>query len=737
MSVIFEVDKNLKTSLMNNGIKNVSLYVFSDVSKDFSYNKNHFVVSDKILYVLDEKHNIINKLTNEEIDEIKIDYLLNYGRIYAVKDNKYTLIGCFSKHLSKHFSAFKKHFNDAINEKEILKDKRISNKCPSCGRILRNDQTYCPKCYSKKNTLFRLLSYIKKYKIAIVLLVLLLLITGAIGVFTPILTNQIFYNEVLNPEGKFFNKILLFASFFMFLKVCGCLIRILYGRLFANTSAKICFDMKNDVFQAMQRLSLNFFKDKDTGSLMNRVVWDVNMIFYFIIEDMPKFIISLMETVGIAIYLLCLKFELALLVCLPLPFVLVVLVYFMPMFRRNWEQNAARNNELNSMVSDTLEGFRVVKVFSRHKKESYRFEKISDKNKKSFVKNHQLRSIIYPITQLIAAVSVVIVWVIGGYFVITNNGMDYGIFATFVAGVELLFVPLESMSNIIFTNLPRVISCSRRIFEIIDSKEEIKESDNPIYLEKIDGNIEFKNVTFGYESNKFVLDNISFNIKANTSLGIVGQTGVGKTTLVNLLSRLYDINDGQILIDGIDIKQIALKSLHQHISLISQDTYLFKGSVLENIRYAKPNATYQEVIEAAKIANAHEFILSLKNGYETIIGEGHTLLSTGQRQRISIARAVLLNSKIIIFDEATSAMDTITEKAIQESISNISKGKTVIIIAHRLSTLNDVDQIIVIDKHKIVEKGTMQELIDNNKTFTKLYKIQKEALDYIKVGGDI
>jgi len=203
-----------------------------------------------------------------------------------------------------------------------------------------------------------------------------------------------------------------------------------------------------------------------------------------------------------------------------------------------------------------------------------------------------------------------------------------------------------------------------------------------------------------------------------------------------LLTRLYEVNDGEILIDGINVKDLSLNYLHKNVSLISQDTYLFKGSILENIRYAKPEATDKEIIEAAKKANAHEFIMSLKNGYDTIIGEGFTLLSTGQRQRISIARAVLLNSKIIIFDEATSAMDTLTERAIQESIKNISIGKTVIIIAHRLSTLNDTDQIIVIDKHKIVEQGSMKELILKNGTFTKLYKIQQEALNYIKIGGN-
>lgn len=294
-------------------------------------------------------------------------------------------------------------------------------------------------------------------------------------------------------------------------------------------------------------------------------------------------------------------------------------------------------------------------------------------------------------------------------------------------------MPLEFIVNFLFDHTNRAMNCARRIFEIIDGNSDIIEKEHPIILKDIQGKIEFQSVDFAYEAHLPILKNISFTVEPNQSLGIVGKTGVGKTTIVNLLTRLYDVVSGQILIDGINIKDIELKSLHQNISMISQDTYLFKGSILDNIRYARPEATFEEVIEAAKMASAHEFIMKLPNGYDTLIGEGEINLSGGERQRLSIARAVLLNSKIIIFDEATAAMDTKTEKMIQEAIYRLQKNKTVIMIAHRLSTLKDVDHLIIIENKEIVEEGTMQELIQNKKQFYELYRIQKEALKHIGV----
>ncbi len=744
MDFIFPMPDTVKKSFKEKNIENVDLYISSKLDANLEYNSTYYVIFDSKLHVFDKNFTLLHVFTKEDMDTIKIEYFLNYGKIYVVKDNHYQSIGYFDKSQLKYFALFEKYclkvMNHQMSEEDYQsKDVLQSHEsiCPKCGRPYEANIHYCKKCYGKSSTFLRLLKYIKKYKIAFFSILVLLILSSVLGVIIPIFTSKILYNEVLTVGGKWYGKILLFTSLFLLLRVFGSILSILYGRIAAKTSSNICFDMKNDVFSSMQRLSLKFFKDKETGNLMNRVVWDVNMVFYFITDDIPNFCINLLQTLGIVVYLLCLNAKLALFVFIPIPFIVLAFIKISPVFHRNWQQNSARENELSNIVSDTLEGFRVVKVFSGHSKEIHRFEEVSKRNTNSFVHHMKFRSTVYPIIQLIISFSIFIVWGFGGYLVIkgeNSGGMNYGDFATFVAGLDLLYTPLEYMTNILFSNIPRVLSCSRRIFEIVDADVDVKEHENPVTLKNIQGEIEFQNVSFSYEINKTILKNISFKVPANTSIGIVGQTGAGKSTLMNLLARLYDVNEGNILIDGINIKDLSFQTLHSNVTMISQDTYLFKGTILENIRYAKPEASLEEVIQAAKIANAHDFIMKFENGYDTLIGQGATNLSGGERQRISIARAVLVNARIIIFDEATSAMDTITERAIQESITKLSENRTVLMIAHRLSTLKDVDRLIVIDKQTIIEEGTMQELIDLNGKFAELYNIQQDALKHIRIG---
>lgn len=744
MDFIYPLDEETKEGLKNFQFKKIDLYVYSSLDLKLNYSKTHYVITDETLYIIDENFHLLMKFTNQEIEEIKIDNVLNYSRLYIKVNNKIVLIGNIDKTHLKAFFVFQKYGLKVLNQQMCEEDyhskdieKSQERICPKCHRPYENDLNYCTHCYGKSKTFFRLLSYIKRYKGAFISIVLLLIFSSIIGVFTPIFTNKILYNEVLDQNGRWFGKILLFVICFLILKIFSMVINILYGRVIAKASANLCFDMKNDVFSAMQRLSLKFFKDKETGNLMNRVVWDVNMVFYFIVDDIPALCINLMQTIGVMVYLLTLRVELAIFAFLIIPVLVVLFVKIRPVFKMNWQQIAARNNELNNAVSDTLEGFRVVKVFSGHEKEVKRFTDISKRTSSAYVKQYRFHQFVYPMIMFIISFAVFVTWGYGGYLVIlgtSNGGMDYGDFATFVAGIDLLYTPLESVVNTIFTRIPSTLTSARRIFEIIDANIDVKESVNAIDLKDIKGEIEFKNVSFSYDINQTILKNVSFKVPANTSLGIVGHTGAGKSTLMNLLARLYDVDSGAIYIDGINIKDISFKSLHQNVSMISQDTYLFKGSIYENIKYAKPEATLHEVIQAAKVANAHDFIMKFENGYDTLIGQGATNLSGGERQRISIARAVLLNSKIIIFDEATSAMDTITEKAIQESITKLSKGKTVLMIAHRLSTLKDVDRLIVIEKKGIIEEGSMAELVQLKGKFYELYTIQQEALKHIKVG---
>ena len=317
---------------------------------------------------------------------------------------------------------------------------------------------------------------------------------------------------------------------------------------------------------------------------------------------------------------------------------------------------------------------------------------------------------------------------------VIQGNMSYGMLLTFISYMNMIYSPMFSFVDMVswFTDSLNAMS---RLIEVMDAEPEVVESKEPKTLGNIQGHVEFRHVDFSYDKNRKIIDDVSFDIEAGHALGIVGHTGAGKSTLANLLIRLYDVTAGEILIDGINVKDISFAELRKHVSIVSQETYLFMGTILDNIRYAKPDATYEEVIEAAKIAGAHDFIIKLPDGYSTMIGFGYKDLSGGERQRLSIARSILRDPKILILDEATAAMDTETERKIQTAIERLSRGRTTITIAHRLSTLRDADKLIVIENGKMPESGTHLELINKKGIYYNLYKLQLDAMKNIGIEG--
>ncbi|MBO4261599.1 MAG: ABC transporter ATP-binding protein, partial [Clostridia bacterium] len=386
----------------------------------------------------------------------------------------------------------------------------------------------------------------------------------------------------------------------------------------------------------------------------------------------------------------------------------------------------AAARRFNGRLTDSMGAIKVTKAFAMEKQETVRFTEVTEGLAASSKKIIIFRNIAPPALRLTMYLSTILVWLVGGWLTIKGH-MTYGFFAAFLAYCGMLNAPLYSLADMM-DSFADFANALRRLFEIYDAEPSVKESASPAAKTTVKGEVEFKNVCFSYEKNRRIIDNVSFKVPAGSALGIVGHSGAGKSTIANLLLRLYDTETGSITIDGVDVKDMSLGVLRDNIAIVSQETYIFEGTIFDNIAYAKPGSTREEVVEAARLAGAHEFIVKLEESYQTKVGIGGKNLSGGERQRISIARAILKKPAILVLDEATASMDTKTERMIQLSLDALSKNRTTITIAHRLSTLSGVDKIIVIENGRLCEEGTSAELLTHDGIYKRLYMLQIEAM---------
>jgi len=501
----------------------------------------------------------------------------------------------------------------------------------------------------------------------------------------------------------------------------------------AKISTATVRDIKTDVFNSMSKLSLNFFTSKQTGGLMTRVSSDSLTVTMLFIDCIPSIIVQGLTIIVTFVVMYRLNWKMALITCILLPLLVFMTIKLRPGL---WSLSGKRHRaekSVSSRANDNLVGARVVKSFGQEDAEIERFIKPNENLKDAEINIVKLRNRFTILYNMVQEISSIWVWMLGVFFVLKTNEIELGVLITFVGYVGQLNGPMNFFSRV-FRMWSESINAAQRLFEIIDSIPDIREGANAISLDNPRGEIELSDVTFGYSVTKPVLKNINLKVKEGEMLGIVGRSGAGKSTLVNLISRLYDVEKGSIKIDGVDVKKLALKDLRKNVAMVSQDTYIFMGSVAKNIAYGNEDASMEDIIRAAKLASAHDFISKMPDGYDTIIGASGKSLSGGEKQRISIARAILANPKILILDEATASVDTQTEKAIQNSLKILTKGRTTLSIAHRLSTLRDADRLIVIDDGCIVEEGTHDELYSNEDgIFYKLSELQNKSLANVEL----
>ena len=572
---------------------------------------------------------------------------------------------------------------------------------------------------SKRSIFGRTLNYFLKYKLQVVLLILTYTVNGAINIAWPYLTGKVLFDHVLTKDKEYLSAfglgerfglaLLVVAVVMVLVRLTQALSNYLQIFVMAKLSSSAIRDIKNDVFNAMSRLSLSFFVNKQTGGLMTRVLSDSDRVRNFFIDGLPMIFVHGITIITTFIVMFNLNWKMALISCILLPLLVFMTVKLRPGL---WILSGKRHRAekaVNGKANDNLTGARVVKAFGQQEEEIKRFNGPSNNLRDAEIDIAKLRNKFAVLYNLVQEVSSVWIWIVGVFFVLQTHEIELGVLITFVGYVMQLNGPMNFFSWV-FRMWSDSINSAERLFEIMDAIPEIQEKADPVRLEDPRGEIELNNVTFGYQVGRPVLKELNIKIREGEMLGIVGRSGAGKSTLVNLISRLYDVNEGSIKIDGTDVKDLSLNDLRRNVAMVSQDTYIFMGSVAKNIAYGNENATRDQIIRAAKLASAHEFISRLPDGYDTVIGASGKDLSGGEKQRISIARAILADPKILILDEATASVDTQTEKAIQHSLNYLVKGRTTLSIAHRLSTLRDADRLIVIDGGRIVEEGTEEEL---------------------------
>lgn len=672
-------------------------------------------------------------------DEIRCEELLTGIRLVAHGIKGDNVILYASNHCAKALYDFCDDFALWRETGEFPEKKEERAKCPRCGRPYPDpDRPICPRCTRNVGMLFKLMPFLKHYRLQIALVLLTVLITAGMDVLTPYLSGKVLYDEVLTPGGGLYGQILFLVAVVAGANLMAALMEMVNALVVAKVSAFVSYDLKKTIFNAFERLSYGFFTSRHTGKLMTQINTDAETLYTFFCDGLPYFLINGLQLAGVAAVMFVTSPLLSLVIFVPLPVIFIGYYFAMKHLKKLHAENYNIKSRFNSILADVLGGMRIVKAFSREREEVKRFGTAAKALRTSNVQIAVSTHTVMPLLNLWVRLTAYLIWGVGGYLVIrgaagAGSGISYGTLMLFISYLSLIYGPMNFFADF-FADFANSLNALQRLFEIVETEPDVKDKENAVCPEKIRGKVEFDHVTFSYLPGKKTIKDVSFTAEAGETLGIVGHTGAGKSTLANLLTRLYDVEGGAVRIDGIDLRDLSLKVLRESVAIVSQETYLFRGSLMDNIRYAKPEATREEVIAASRAAGCHEFIMAFPDGYDTRVGYDKKLLSGGEMQRISIARAILKDPVILILDEATSAMDTKTERQIQTALAVITENRTTISIAHRLSTLRDADRLIVIEDGKKVEEGTQEALLEKKDgVYAELYRLQMEAMKNIGI----
>ena len=715
-----DIERKMSTVI---GGEEILYSLASDLTLDREFGKSYIVVTRSTVAVCDAS-NDARAAAVSEIREVRIDELFGGARLVAVLPGGERSLIYYSKVHVPEFAVLSRVISDMAAGRPVeVPDEQFAAYCAKCGSPLPERGSNCPLCVPRWEVMRRLMGLVRPYRGKAIILMAATVVGVGAEMLPPYLTKLI-VDDVIKGE-KSERLVPLIAV----MVACGLLVLgagyVRYA-LSCWLALRVVADLRDRLHAHLQRLHMRYLNRHDSGELVARVMHDTGELLAFLVEGLPFLLVNSIMFVTIAIILLCLDAKLALLVFLPVPFLIFGGGWFWNRLIPLFHKRGSRLGLLHSILNESISGVKAVKAACMEDRRAGTF---SGSNEELFRANYDIeRTFVgfFQVTFWIMSLGVTAVWfyaarrMLGG-----DSALTIGDLWAFVLYMTMFYGPLRWFTTI-FNWMSHAFSGAERIFGVLDSAPETYDAPDAISLPEMKGRIEFRDVRFSYERGKEVIKGVSFEIAAGEMVGLVGKSGAGKSTIINLVCRFFETDSGVITIDGHPINKLKLADLRSQIGIVMQEPFLFNATIFENIRCTKTAASFDEVVRAARAANAHEFIIDKEDGYDTVIGQGGITLSGGEKQRVAIARAILHDPPILILDEATSSVDSETESAIQEAIANLVRNRTTIAIAHRLATLRHANRLVVIEDGKIAETGTHDELCAHDGIYAKLVKMQTE-----------
>ena len=681
---------------------------------------SYTVMTNRRILVLEEGE-LTRDYSLEECDSIHSEPRIACGILYVEKGGEEILLG---RYTARHLTRYSYLSRGMVLLKRGRTERVVSHEyektCPRCGRGLP-DVRECPHCTGRQAGFFKdFLGMIRPQKGRMAVILFLMLLSTAIGLLNP-QVQRFLVDDLLTARDKNYGDALPCLAIMLVLSLGAIVVNVSKNYLCSKMGSYISEDLRSRVFGKIQELSLSYINDRSPGRLMNRVTRDTRRIKDFCSEVFCNLFTVVISFVFVLIYMLFMNWKLAILAFVFVPVSIGLSVAWRKKIHRRFHMQGIKSDKVMSRLQDVISGMAVVKSYGQEVREAEQFFEAADENAEVERGNETFFAVFFPMLTFLLGLGTYLVTFFGGRAAL-NGVMTPGELLQFVTYAGMLYGYVGQLSNLP-RHLMNLVTSMERISDIMNQEPAIRDGAESMDME-IQGEVEFRHASFGYKSYQPVLEDINLQVSKGEMIGLVGASGTGKSTMINLIMHLYEVDDGAILVDGMDIKNISLEKFHSQIGVVLQENFLFAGTIFNNIRYAKQDATYEEVVRAAKMANAHDFICQTPDGYNTYVGEHGYNLSGGERQRIAIARAILSNPRLLILDEATASLDTESEYLIQKALGRLTEGRTTFAIAHRLSTLKDADRLVVIDGHHIAEVGSHEELMDKKGIYYGLVQAQ-------------